>query len=575
MIKALLQSFDPVRPGWDYQFGAPLAVHAARSLAAVVPVLRWAEEQARQRWVVVSIAYEAAPALDRTLATHSSGPLPLVWAAAFKRPSRVRPVRGPVPASRPWSAGLSYPDYARAIKKIKTLIARGHTYQVNFTFPLRRGFRGDARAWFDRLGRTQGAPYSAYLDFGRWKILSFSPEIFFSRRGNRLTLRPMKGSAPRGRWPAEDEARARTLARSAKDRAENLMIVDLLRSDAGKIARPGGVRTKRLFEVERYPTVHQMTSTLEARLSPGTGLVEILRALFPSGSVTGAPKRRTMEIIRSLEPGRRGLYTGAIGLLKPRSDWTFNVAIRTVTLDARAGRAVCPVGGGVTWASSARAERDEALLKGKFLSAPDFDLVETLRLENGRFSLRGGHRERLLRSADFFGFRRNPAEIEGILGRTARRHPRGLWKVRLCLSPDGAVRVKTSAFSSMETPWRAALSPEPVDERNVLLFHKTTDRGVYERHAALRPGVDEVLLWNRRGEITEGTRTNVVVEKKGRFFTPPVSSGLLAGVFRQKLLRQGKVRERVLRRSDLRSADRVWLVNALRGWIPTRGLSRL
>ena len=569
-MRVLFQSFDPSRPVWNWAFERPRATKTAHRPSDVLPVLQWAESAAQQgRWVALAVGFEAASAVNPLFKKSKPSSFPLVWAAAFDAPSVPRPSVNKQWRVGPWRPGVDDRSYHRALRRIKQWIARGDTYQVNYTFPLSTRFQGDPETWFWKVAPAQGGAYSAYLDMGPWKVLSFSPELFFERDKDRLILLPMKGSAARGRWWSEDVVRARALAESPKDRAENLMIVDLLRNDAGKIARPGSVRTDQLFNVETYPTVFQMTSRVRARLRKGVTLPDLVTALFPSGSVTGAPKKRTLEIIDQLEKTPRGIYTGTIGLLEPSGRWTFNVAIRTIALDTRTGRARCSVGGGVTWDSSAVGERKEALLKAEFLGRPsDFSLLESLRLENGRYPLWRGHRDRLRRSAAYFGFSLSWAAVRVTLSQTARRHPSGVWKVRLVISRRGAVDTTAERLPKETQPWTLVLSPEPVDDRDVFLFHKTTHRNVYDHHRARCPEGDDVLLWNTRGEVTESTRANVVVEKGGRFYTPPRSSGLLGGVFRETLLREGRLEERVLRRKDVLNAERVFLINAVRGWIP-------
>lgn len=567
-------SFDRARPGWNYSFQNPRGTRWARRPSEVEGVLGWAEsESKRGRWVALALAYEAAATLNPELPAGRLGPEPLAWAASFSKPvPAVRP--RPKPFSHtPWRPGVDADAHRRSISRIKTLIARGDTYQVNHTFPLECRFSGDARSWFWSLGPAQGARYAAFIDGGRWKWLSLSPELFFELRGNRVVLRPMKGSAPRGRWPAEDAELGARLGRSPKDRAENLMIVDLLRNDLGKVARPGTIHARSLFRVEKYPTVHQLTSTVAGRLGPGVAWRQCLAALFPSGSVTGAPKRRTMEIIRRLETAPRGLYTGAIGLIRPDGSGEFNVAIRTIALNGKTGRARCGVGAGVTWGSSAVGEWRESLLKGEFLRVPEFQLIESLRLEEGRCPLREFHWRRLRDSAKRFGFAVDRKSFDRALAGPAGRRTRGVWKTRLLLNREGLLDVSSEPLPPATAAWRVALSVKPVDDADPFLFHKTTRRGAYDAMAAGRPDVDEVVGWNHRGELTEGTRTNVVLEKGGRFFTPPVSSGLLAGVYRAALLRRRKIQERVLRKSDWRRADRVWLINAVRGWIPARRMN--
>jgi para-aminobenzoate synthetase/4-amino-4-deoxychorismate lyase len=514
------------------------------------------------------MSYECAGGINPALSTARPGAFPLAWGAVYDRPVHPSPLSGGKFSHSSWRPSLSQKHYFQAVRRIQSLIGRGDTYQVNYTFPLQARWTGDAVAWYRELAAAQGAPYSAYVDMGRWKILSLSPELFFEKQGNRLRVRPMKGSAPRGRWDSEDRAFAKTLRSSAKERAENVMIVDLLRNDLGKIARAGSVRTTNLCQTEPYPTLWQMTSEIEAQLRPGAGLAAMMEALFPSGSVTGAPKRRTMEIIRDLESGPRGLYTGTLGLLRPDDRWTFSVGIRTLTLDEKTGDARCPVGSGITAASRPADEYRECLLKSDFLKTPSFDLVESFRCKDGKGFLMNAHLARLRRSAKRLGFVWNEARLRADMEKELARHRTGVWKIRLRMARDGRVRCEAEPIHLPLKKWRIALAKTPVDERDIFLYHKTTRRDVYDHHRLSYPGMDDVILWNRRGEITESTVANVVVEMKGKRYTPPVSSGLLGGVFRQTLLRRGRVRERALTRQDLRRADGVFLVNSVRGWIP-------
>lgn len=552
--------------GWSACFGRPLAVRQADALSQVRPLLGFLEEQVGPgRWGVLLLSYEAASGLNPTLTTHRDGAVPLAWAAVFDGPQKIHfPPEGHFKHS-PWRPALTEKKYTHAVKIIHTKIAQGDTYQVNFTFPLRAKWSGDPWAWYRQLAAAQGAPYSAYIDLGRWKVLSLSPELFFEKWGTLLTVRPMKGSAPRGRWDEEDRAFARGLLASAKERAENVMIVDLLRNDLGKIARAGSVRTTKLFQTEPYPTLWQMTSEINARLRPDVGLGEMMTALFPSGSVTGAPKRRTMEIIRDLESGPRGLYTGTIGLLRPNGHWTFSVGIRTLTLDGKTGEARCPVGSGITAASSPPDEYRECLLKGDFLKSPPYQLLESLRLDEGKYFLLKEHLDRLRGSAERLGFRWNGSSVRAVLRDEAQRSPRGLWKIRLFLARDGQVRVEREPLKPFLREWRVTLAKTPVDERDIFLYHKTTHREIYDQHRRVHSKYDDVILWNRRGEITESTVANVVAEIGGKHYTPPVRSGLLNGVYRQDLVRRGRVRERILTREDLRRAKTIFLVNSVRG----------
>ena len=343
-----------------------MRTRTASRLEDVISVLEFAENEARAgSHVAVMVSYEAAPAFDWALVTHQPSDFPLAWAATFVNISNNA---CETVCSNTWTPIVSRAEYDRSVARIKELIAAGDTYQVNYSFPLTASFNGDSFAWFHDLYLAQSAPYSAYLDLGRYKVLCLSPELFFARRGNHVITRPMKGTARRGRSPAEDRDLARWLRESAKDRAENVMIVDLLRNDLGKVSVPGSVRVSSLFDLERFETVWQMTSTVEATLNDGTSLVDLLTALFPCGSITGAPKVRTMQIIRELERFPRGPYTGTIGLLKPGGDCIFNVAIRTIVIDTDSGTATFGVGGGITIDSTAEREYQECLVKSAFIS---------------------------------------------------------------------------------------------------------------------------------------------------------------------------------------------------------------
>jgi para-aminobenzoate synthetase/4-amino-4-deoxychorismate lyase len=452
--------------------------------------------------------------------------------------------------------------------RVQEFIRAGDTYQVNLTFPM----EGRGVIDYDALLEAQQARYCARIDLGSHEILSFSPELFFERTGTRLATKPMKGTAPRGRWQAEDEEVAAALARSPKERAENVMIVDMLRNDVGRVALPGTVHVPLLFTTERYPTLWQMTSTVEGTIAADTTLADIFRALFPCGSVTGAPKIRTMEIIAELEQRPRGIYTGAIGLVRPGGDCIFNVAIRTIVVDKRTGSWSMGIGAGVTADSDPNAEYQESLLKAAFVGRTftvrqEFQLLETMRLEGGIIHRRERHLRRMRESATYFGFDWDEGPVVAALDAAAAEHPTGLWRCRLVVARAGSLAVTCTPHEDEQRVWKIALAVSPIDSRDPFLFNKTTRRGVFDAARASRPDVDDVLLWNERGELTESTIANLVVERDGVRLTPPVTSGLLGGILREELLEQGAIREQVLTRDDLPRATRIWLINSLRGWI--------
>lgn len=581
-VSAEFWDASPNGEGWGRRlaFGAPLHVRQAWVLAEVAGVIAWAEEQARAaRWVTLALAYEAAPAFDAALAAHPPQPgLPLAWAASHAAPldslPGLHPAASPY-ANGPWRALVPPSDYAGRFARLREWIADGETYQANYTVPFECAFAGDARAWFADLARAQSAGFCAWLDLGRHRALSLSPELFFRlEAGGEVLARPMKGTAPRGGDASRDRALREGLARCPKNRAENVMIVDLLRSDLGRVARTGSVRAPRLFHVEQYPTVFQMTSDVRATLRPGVGLLEILAALFPCGSVTGAPKVRTMQLLRGLEPHPRGLYCGAVGLLEPcgaagELRGMFSVPIRTVVLDGETGLARFGVGGGVTFDSTARAEYAEVQDKMRFLLPPeqDFELLESLLLLRGRFPLLDGHLERLGRSSAHFGFPVDGVAVLLALEGLARANPEGRHKARLLLGRDGSLRAEAAPLAGGRTRVRACFAPAPVHTRDELLAHKTTRRAVYEEALAACPGYDDVLLVNERGEVTESTRASLVLDLDGELVTPPLCCGLLPGVFREQLLARGIARERVVLPADVLRARRVWLVNSVRWWM--------
>jgi para-aminobenzoate synthetase/4-amino-4-deoxychorismate lyase len=469
---------------------------------------------------------------------------------------------------------LSEPEYTRRIATIHEWIRAGDVYQLNFTAPLRFHTEEAPAALYARLRTGQPTRYGAFIHALRDRhILSLSPELFFrvdpSGSSRIITTRPMKGTAPRGRTTIEDRAIADWLHNDAKNRSENLMIVDLLRNDLGRLARFGTVRAESLFEVERLSTLWQMTSTVTAELRDDVCFKDLFQALFPSGSITGAPKVRAMQLIAELEDQPRGVYTGTIGFFSPQQS-VFNVAIRTIELEHKQG--TMGLGSGIVIDSDPAAEYRECLLKGEFLTRSadqePFSLVETM-LWTGTFPLLPLHLDRLTDSANYFGFRCEPTVIESALRRCAQQFtgnaPR---RVRLLLSADGAIDISHQFLAESSQISQVLVAVEHTDPKDPFLFHKTTRRQQYTAafDAALREGYADVLFFNAQGELTEGAISNVFLEKDGRWFTPPVECGLLAGVYRRHLLEtRTDIEPRVLYEKDLRTADAVYIANAVRG----------
>jgi para-aminobenzoate synthetase / 4-amino-4-deoxychorismate lyase len=562
--------------GWNASFGEPFEQRAVYALDEVIPLLRNVEAAAKDgRWVALALSYEAAPAFDSALKVRPSSEFPLAWMGVFEKPAStdidsiaVRPFE-----TSEWEPQIDRKQYRQAIHSIRDCIERGETYQINFTFPLSGCVSGDSFSCFRTIAESQGAAYSAYLDIGSHRILSFSPELFVERRGNKITTRPMKGTLARGRWLEEDCERTEQLRASVKDRAENVMIVDLMRSDLGKIAETGSVQVTELFAVERLSRVLQMTSTVTAIQRPDVTVVDILRALFPCGSVTGAPKPRSMSIINDLEQHARGVYTGAIGLLSPNGDAVFTVPIRTVVVDATDSAATFGVGGAITWDSTPDGEYEECRLKARFLTDPwpEFELLETIALEDGEYSLLDRHLARARCSAEYFGFRWDDAEVLRAVEEARQSHPMGRWRVRLLVDRTGSPRAQSAPLGDAQTlPTIVKFASSAIDDRDPLVFHKTTHRARYDAELQRCQPCDDVIFWNSRGEVTESTIANVVVFSDGKNWTPPREAGLLAGTFRDELIARGELFERTITKEELANAGSFSLINSVRGWIPAK-----
>ena len=526
--------------------------------------------QEKPQWTVVSLDYELGYLLEPKSAPPGWQPdgraLARFWRFAERNSLTPDEAQSCLHVFREQSAGvgdlrpgINEDTYIKAVNRIKSLILDGDCYQVNFTFPLEFDWFGPPLALYARLREQQPVRYGGFVGDARQGLVSLSPELFVERRADRLVTRPMKGTAPRSAPPDQ-------LRHSAKDCAENLMIVDLLRNDLGRVADPGSVVVDRLFDIEAYPTLWQMVSEVSANVG-GRSFGEILRALFPCGSITGAPKIRAMQIAAELESRERGIYTGALGWLAPDGDFRLNVAIRTLDLGTD-GHGRLGLGSGIVADSQPAAEWQECLLKSRFLRDcdPGLKLIETLRRDGGVYPMWAGHLSRLKRSAAYFGF---PLDEPLLLSELGRQPSRGTWRVRVTLDKAGAIDVEAVAFDSAPPGLRlAAMAEQAIDSRDVLRRHKTTVRPLYD--AALRslpadsPVFDLVFL-NERGELAEGARSTIFVERDDVLLTPPLASGALPGVLRAHLLATGKAREAVLWPDDL--AGGFWLGNALRGLV--------
>ena len=552
-------------------YRAPVEIVETRDVAEVKSALERLRA-ARHRGLHAAgfMAYEAAAAFEPVLGDLPHAATPLLWFGLFERFEEIVPEDMlsllPDPASA-W-AGQPVPDidhatYAERFDRVHALIEAGDVYQANLSYRARVPIAGDPLALYARLRSTARAGYGALVWTGRDWLVSLSPELFFALDGARLTTRPMKGTARRGSTPEEDRALAASLREDAKQRAENLMIVDLLRNDLSRVA--GNVAVPDLFAVETYPTIHTMTSTVTATLAPDSDAIDVLAALFPCGSITGAPKIRAIAALAEIEAGSapRGAYTGAIGRLDAGGDAMFNVAIRTLVIEDGADHAVLGAGGGIVADSRADEEWDEALAKMDFVTADAraFDLIETMAFDPVEgIVLLERHLARMKASAEALGFAfdrhaaRNELQAATFRLREAKR-------IRLLLAPSGAVAIEVSPLPQPVEAAEVTIVPLPVAANDFRLRHKTSDRAFYDD---ARTGFD--VLFETDGQLTEGSFTSLFVERDGQLLTPPLAAGLLPGVLRAELIDTGRAIEAPLTRADL--AHGFFIGNAVRGLIP-------
>ena len=556
-------------------FEEPDEVITTGRLEDVQPSLKRVEEACVRRGLYAAgyLSYEAAPAFDRALTTKPVSELPLLCFGVYRDVQNRSFDELPLPTGdavdERWEPSVTGEHYSLIVGRLQHLIRSGDTYQVNYTYRLRTRLKSDPYAFFHQLTAADNPPFAAYLETDEWTICSASPELFFHKSGTTVESRPMKGTAPRGLWFEQDLQHAKQLCESVKSRAENVMIVDMVRNDLGRIAHAGSVRVPHVFDVERYPTVLQLTSTVAADTS--APLVEVMGALFPPASVTGAPKPRTMAIIADVECSPRRIYTGSIGFIEPEGRSQFNVAIRTLLLNRSSGEAEYGVGGGIVADSNLDEEWNETRLKAAVLRVrrPTFDLLETMlwKREAG-YILLGQHLRRLLQSADYFGFAVDVLDVREQLERYAASLGTADHRVRLLVSKSGKVHVSGTLHDVDEGFPPVALAGAPIDRTNPFLYHKTTHRTVYDEAVRSRPGFSDVLLFNDRGELTESTIANLIVEIDGELLTPPIECGLLPGTLRAHLVAERRVREHAVRLEQIQPEIRCWLANSVRGFQP-------
>ncbi len=546
-------------------YSRPHKVFSTGNISKVLDMLREVEALVnKNNWHAAGfVSYEAAPAFDSAFQVLDSADFPLLWFGLYPKPQVVKvPVTVQEFGSLEWQPTVERESYNTSIEKIKEYIAQGRTYQVNYTMRLQTKFQTSAWGFFLQLAQRQNK-YAAYLNTGRYTICSASPELFFQLDGERIFSDPMKGTTKRGLTVDEDKKQSDWLRDSVKNRAENVMIVDMIRNDLGRIAEVGSVKVSELFKIEKYPTLFQMTSTVEAKTK--ASVTDIFSALFPCASITGAPKVSTMNIISELETTPRKIYTGSIGYISPGRKAQFNVAIRTALIDHESKYAEYGVGGGIVWDSTNTDEYDEALLKSHVLTEhpQEFSLLETLLWtpQEGYFLLEK-HIARIADSAAYFDFVFSESKLASVLKKMENKF-KSAQRLRILLDRSGNFTCETKDFTEENKILKVKLADEAINSSNSFYFHKTTNRDMYPASNEF----DDILLYNENDEVTEFTIGNLVVRINGELVTPPISCGLLAGTFRAHLLESIQIKERIIHKNELHICEEIFLVNSVRKWV--------
>ncbi|MDD4101668.1 MAG: chorismate-binding protein [Kiritimatiellae bacterium] len=570
---------DSVNGGW-MRFANPLQVIQTLRVEEVADKLREVETAVEDRGLYAAglVAYEAAPGFDPAHKVRTDdGRFPLLWFGLYQDTEQVGdPLEG-VDATKniaQWDSTVTFSAYEQAFRRVKSGIREGDVYQVNLTYRLRRSMGGDdPLAVLAGLFAAQRPSFGAIIATRDWMIGSASPELFFSLDNDRLESRPMKGTAPRGLTLAQDRVAATELRTSEKELAENLMIVDMVRNDMGRVALPGSVEVTELFAVEKYPAMWQLTSTVTAATK--ASVAEVFGGLFPAASITGAPKSSAMKVIAAVENTPRGIYTGAVGFIAPGRRARFSVAIRTLLFDTQKLSAEYGVGGGIVWDSVCAREQAECRVKSCVtgIYPAGFALLETMLWTPAEgYALLERHLLRLCASAEYFDYAVSIGGIREKLNEFSAGLESLPHKVRLLVDRRGEVKMQAEVIAAGNgtNPCRVRLAAAPVKRSDCFLYHKTTHRKVYDDALAARPGADDVILYNAEGEVTESTRANLAVEVDGELRTPAACCGLLPGTFRAHLLEIGVLRESLVTVAQLKHSRRILLLNSVRGILPAK-----
>ncbi|CBZ00349.1 chorismate binding enzyme, putative para-aminobenzoate synthetase [Streptococcus oralis Uo5] len=552
--------------GERYTFTQPIKELKTRDLSEVADLLAQVESYQEQGYYVVGyVSYEAAPAFEEKLAVHKA-PLLAEYLLYFTVHDRVE--TSPIPLTyeevdlpSKWQEETSAENYEKAIAQIHHHLRQGDTYQVNYTVQLKQDLSANPFAIYNRMVVEQEAGYNAYVEHDEMAVISMSPELFFEQNNRELTTRPMKGTTQRGVTDQEDLAQASWLEQDPKNRSENMMIVDLLRNDMNRISEVGSEHVERLCQVEQYSTVWQMTSTIKSQLRPDVDLVEIFRSLFPCGSITGAPKIATMEIIKDLEPQPRGVYCGTIALLLPNGRRIFNVAIRTIQLHK--GQAIYGVGGGITWDSTWESEYHEVHQKAAVLYRKQarFKLITTGKINQKQLLFENQHLGRLTKASRYFSYPFNPEDLRQKIEEECQAcDSHQDYRLRIILSKSGEIELSRQLLAPLSPSFcKAKLCLQEADLNQAFTYFKTTHR------PHLNLDKQEIIYHNAAGELLETSIGNLVLKINGKLYTPPIRLGILPGIYRQHLLETGQVEEKVLTVPDLEQAETIYGCNAVRG----------
>lgn len=548
-------------------FQQPIRILQADNDANVIPILREVDQAVRDGYFAAGfLSYEAAyPLMGLEISKRAKSPL--IWFGIFESPSEKPKLQKRMFNVGQWEAVVSKQQYLKTVENVLHAIKIGEIDQINYTTPFIAEFSGDAFSYYEQLKHAQASKFNAFIDIEQLQILSVSPELFFQKKADVLTVRPMKGTIHRGKTYDEDNELKNWLYHSAKNRLENDMITSLMKKELTQLTTD--VSIKNQYAIEKYPTVYQMTTTLEGKLADSIHVIDILKTLFPCGSISGLPKKESIEKIAEVEPYARGVYTGAIGYITPNNEAMFNVPIRTVVIDKKSNQATYFAGGAITKKSDPNEEYDEMIAKTSVLykKIAPFQLLETILLENGEYFLLDDHLKRLQQSAYYFSYPISLKEVNERLASLSQKYETGDFRVRLTIDADGTITTEAFPLKRLTT-YHVRLATSPINSNNVFLYHKTTERSEIDQHKAqLENDLHDVLLYNENDEITEFTIGNIVVEKDGKRFTPPTTCGLLAGTFRNDLLARREIEEKVITKDDLASFERIWLINSVRKWV--------